>query len=223
MPQIKAVLFDLDGTLADTAQDLAYALNQVLIEQGQSPLPFETIRPVVSHGGIALIKLGFKLSPEDERFDPLRQRLLSIYENNICQKTVLFPQIQEILNDLTLNEIKWGIVTNKPGWLTYPLLDAMKITPAPETVVCGDTLEQRKPHPAPLLHACKEMQIQPEQCIYIGDARRDIEAGKAAGMQTIAIGYGYIEADDPYDSWEADYHIASEQDLREFCQNQLID
>ena len=166
MPQIKAVLFDLDGTLADTAQDLAYALNQVLIEQGQSPLPFETIRPVVSHGGIALIKLGFKLSPEDERFDPLRQRLLSIYENNICQKTVLFPQIQEILNDLTLNEIKWGIVTNKPGWLTYPLLDAMKITPAPETVVCGDTLEQRKPHPAPLLHACKEMNLLPEQCIY---------------------------------------------------------
>ncbi|MBF0265846.1 MAG: HAD-IA family hydrolase [Gammaproteobacteria bacterium] len=219
---IKAILFDLDGTLADTAQDLAFALNQVLIEQGKPALAFEKIRPVVSHGGIALIKLGFKLAPEDKEFEPLRQRLLTIYQDNICLKTVLFPQIQNILDYLESKQIKWGIVTNKPGWLTFPLLEAMDISPPPDTVVCGDTLEQRKPDPAPLFHACQQMNLAPEQCIYVGDARRDIEAGKAAGMQTIAIGYGYIESDDPFNSWEADYNLATELDLLNFCQTQLL-
>jgi N-acetyl-D-muramate 6-phosphate phosphatase len=200
---IKAVLFDLDGTFADTAPDLAAALNQVLHEEGKAPLDFEVIRPVVSHGGMALIKLGFKLPEQHPDFERLRQRLLSIYQNNISQLTTLFDGIDELLQSLENKNILWGIVTNKPGWLTDPLMAQLGLTQRASTIVSGDTTTQRKPHPEPLFYACQQINCQPAECLYIGDAERDIIAGNRAGMKTLTALFGYIEEHDTPEKWGA--------------------
>ncbi len=210
---MKAVLFDLDGTLADTAPDLANALNHVLKTNNKPALPFEEIRPVVSHGGIALIRLGFKIEPENPKFEPLRLQLLDFYKEHICDDSCLFPGLDKLLDNLDKNHIAWGIVTNKPDWLSEPLLEKLNLTNRIASLVCGNTLAEKKPHPAPLFHACKEMNISADQCIYIGDAARDIEAGKRAGMKTIAADYGYIEDHDPAEQWNADYLISDSKEL----------
>lgn len=201
MPKIKTVLFDLDGTLADTAPDLAGALNHVLKIHNYDPLPYKTIRPHVSHGGVALTTLGF--GKEHPEFDTLYQELLQYYQNNVANETTLFPGMNELLLELEQNNINWGVVTNKPAWLTNPLLDALNLTDRSSTVVSGDTLEQRKPHPAPILHACEQAGSKPSECIYIGDAARDIEAGNRAGMPSIIALFGYIAESDTPDSWGA--------------------
>jgi len=219
---MKAVLFDLDGTLADTAADLAHALNQVLIENNKAALPFEEIRPVVSHGGIALIRLGFNIEPDHPQFETYRSRLLEIYEQNICQYTVLFPGLDKLLRQLEQNNILWGIVTNKPDWLSEPLIKQLNLSHRIASLVCGNTLSERKPHPAPLFHACKTMNINPENCIYIGDAARDIEAGKRAGMITIAAAYGYIENHDPAENWQAEHIIYDSNELSSLLMPILI-
>ena len=200
----RTILFDLDGTLLDTAPDLADALNTVLLENQHSPLPFEDIRPVVSHGGIALIELGFKLDSSDPAFGPLRQRLLEVYRKNVSRRTQPFPGITELLDKLEQRGLNWGIVTNKPGWLTEPLLKDLDLFDRAACVISGDTLAERKPHPAPLLHAAELTGVEPGKAIYIGDASRDIEAGRAAGMATVAAGYGYITEDDDPNNWGAD-------------------
>lgn len=211
--RITSVLFDLDGTLADTAPDLAGALNQVLREQGREPLPFDTIRPVVSHGGIALINLGFDLTPEDEGFAPLRERLLAIYRADIARETQLFPGMAEVLDELEAQGLSWGVITNKPAWLTEPLLEALGLRQRAATVVSGDTLPQRKPHPAPMHLACREAGADPQACVYVGDAARDIEAGRVAGMATLVALWGYIgEHDRPHD-WGADAAIETPGDI----------
>ncbi len=205
MPQvIRTVLFDLDGTLADTAPDLAWALNQVLQEQGREPLPYEQIRPVVSHGGIALIKLGFAIDPQAPEFQPLRERLLAIYRANIARETRLFDGMPELLKALEARGINWGVVTNKPAWLTEPLLAALDLTPRCATTISGDTLPQRKPHPAPMLLACEQAGSQAAQCLYLGDAERDVQAGRAAGMTTLVAGFGYLGTEDHPEGWGAD-------------------
>ncbi len=153
---IRTVLFDLDGTLLDTAPDLADALNRVLEQNGRQSLPYENIRPVVSHGGIALIELGFGLAPGDPAFDGLRKQLLDTYRENISRKTRPFPGITHVLERLEERGINWGIVTNKPGWLTDPLLRDLGLYERAACVVSGDTLSERKPHPAPMLHACEQ-------------------------------------------------------------------
>lgn len=204
---IKAVLFDLDGTLADTAPDLAYALNATLIHYGKTPLSLEQIRPEVSHGGIALIRLGFNIEPDTPGFEEKRQYLLDVYKNNICRDTRLFPGMEEVLNTLEANQIRWGIVTNKPGWLTDPLMSAMQITERTPCIVSGDTCEHNKPHPQPIHYACELLAVTPEQAITIGDAGRDIEAGKAAGTKTIGALFGYLQKADPAESWQADEYI----------------
>ncbi|HID49921.1 MAG TPA: HAD family hydrolase, partial [Chromatiales bacterium] len=152
---VKTVLFDLDGTLADTAPDLAASLNAVLEANGRSPLPFETIRPAVSHGGMALIRLGFGLEPAHPDFDPLRQQLLRQYAGHIAVHTRLFPGMEEVLEHIEQSGMNWGVVTNKPGWLTRPLLEALDLMQRAACVVSGDTLAERKPDPAPMLHACE--------------------------------------------------------------------
>ncbi|MFK5913805.1 MAG: HAD-IA family hydrolase [Woeseiaceae bacterium] len=201
MPKIKTVLFDLDGTLADTAPDLAGALNHVLKIHSCAPLPYDIIRPYVSHGGVALITLGFgKAHPE---FDTLYQELLQYYQNNIANETTLFPGMNELLTELEKNNINWGVVTNKPGWLTEPLLDALNLTSRAISIVSGDTLKQRKPHPAPILHACQEAGSSAAECIYIGDAERDIEAANAAGMPSVVALFGYIAEHDAPETWGA--------------------
>lgn len=201
---IRTVLFDLDGTLLDTAPDLAYALNEVLKLADRAPLPFDTIRPVVSHGGLALVRLGFGLEPGDPEFDLHRQRLLDIYRNNIARETRPFAGMHELLDTLEQRGLNWGVVTNKPAWLTEPLLQELGLMQRAACVVSGDTLNERKPHPAPMLLACERTGSQPHECLYIGDAKRDIEAGHNAGMATLVALFGYIgENDDPHD-WGAD-------------------
>ena len=211
MPKIKTVLFDLDGTLADTAPDLANALNHVLKLHNCDPLPYETIRPHVSHGGAALTALGF--GKEHPEFDTYYKELLQHYQNNIAAETTLFPQMDELLQQLEANSINWGVVTNKPGWLTEPLLDALNLTDRAATIVSGDTLEQRKPHPAPILHACEEAGSKAEECIYIGDAARDIEAGNRAGMHSIIALFGYISESDTPEDWDAYASVQTPQEI----------
>lgn len=213
---IKAVLFDLDGTFADTAPDLAAALNQVLQEEGKPPLAYETIRPVVSHGGAALIRLGFNISQQDTDFERLKKRLLSIYQENISTHTRVFDGVNELLLKLEHKQIAWGIVTNKPGWLTNPLMQALGFMDRAATIVSGDTTDNSKPHPEPLFYACREINCLPEECIYVGDAERDIIAGNAAGMRTLTALFGYIEAGDSPESWGADAMIRHPEEIESF-------
>jgi phosphoglycolate phosphatase len=206
-PHIRTVLFDLDGTLLDTAPDLADALNRVLQEQGQQPLPLEVIRPHASHGTLALIRLGFQLSPDDPGFEPLRQRLLEIYRDNIANKTRLFSGTDTLLHEIERLGLNWGVVTNKPAFLTEPLLQQLALTPRTACIVSGDTTPNRKPDPEPMLHACHLAGSKAEQCLYVGDAQRDIEAGKNAGMLTLVALYGYIGEHDNPETWGADSMI----------------
>lgn len=211
--RVRTVLFDLDGTLADTAPDLAYALNTLLEEEAKTKLPFETIRPAASHGGIALIKLGFGLSPDDPAFNRLRQRFLDIYQQNIARETRIFDGMQAILDELENRQLNWGVVTNKPGFLTEPLMDQLAIREKAVCIISGDSTPNRKPHPEPLLYACTRAGSEPAQCLYVGDAERDIVAGHNAGMQTLVALYGYIAEEDDPAAWGADGMINHPKDI----------
>lgn len=213
---IRAVLFDLDGTLLDTAPDLAAALNDVLLEQGRQPHSFEAIRPHVSHGGSALVQFGFGMTPEHEDFDRLRERFLEIYRNNIARHTRPFAGMLEVLDALEQRGLRWGVVTNKPAWLTLPLMEALALHSRAGSIVSGDTLPQRKPHPEPLFHACREIGLDASECLYVGDAERDIAAGRAAGMTTLVALFGYLgEQDDPA-QWLADAMIQDPREILDF-------
>lgn len=209
----RTVLFDLDGTLLDTAPDLANALNAVLQANGRPALPFEIIRPAVSHGGNALIELGFGLKPDDAAFGTLRRQLLDFYENNIARETRLFPGMEAVLEHIETSGLNWGVVTNKPGWLTDPLMDALQLTGRAAGIVSGDTLKERKPHPAPLLYACRLIGSEPHQCLYVGDAERDIQAGRNAGMTTLAALFGYLLDTDRPETWGATALIHQPRDI----------
>ena len=210
---INTVFFDLDGTLADTAPDLAFALNGVLGEEGLRPLPFETIRPVVSHGGVALIRLGFGIEPDHHDFERLRRRLLDIYKNNLATETALFPGMAELLVRIEERGMKWGVVTNKPAWLTDPLMEALNLSSRAASIVSGDTTSHRKPHPEPLHHACRLAGCISGECVYVGDAERDIEAGRRAGMRTVAALFGYLTDDDRPERWGADAMVTQPLDI----------
>lgn len=207
---IRGVLFDLDGTLVDTAPDLAAALNHTLRTQGRSELPFAEIRPHVSHGSGALIECGFSIKEELEpdRFDELRQILLDFYLQNIASHSLLFAGMESLLEKLEANDTPWGVVTNKPAYLTDPLMQALGLDRRSKVTVSGDTLKQRKPDPAPLHLACERLGLKPHSVLYIGDAERDIIAGRRAGMATMIAEYGYIEDHAELDSWQADSRIA---------------
>ena len=211
--RITAVLFDLDGTLADTAPDLAHALNRTLEHFGQPTLPFEEIRPVVSHGGIALIRRGFNMEPDEPGFEERRLYLLDVYLKNICTHTRLFPGMDAVLHHLCRKQHPWGIVTNKPAWLTDPLMAALPMPCSTRVIISGDTLPQRKPHPAPLLHAAQQLGVKPSHCLYVGDAERDMEAGQAAGMRTACALFGYLQEQDRPNDWQADIQLQRPEDL----------
>jgi 2-phosphoglycolate phosphatase len=202
-----AVLFDLDGTLVDTAPDLANALNETLKHFGRKPLAFDTIRPQVSHGGIALIRLGFEIEPGDKYFEDYRRFLLQYYQNNLTVNSRLFDGMQELLGFLESSNIPWGIVTNKPSWLTDPLMQQMGLDERAACIVSGDTCTNKKPHPEPIHHACDIAGVISENCWYIGDAERDIEAGNAAGCTTVTALFGYLNHDDKPETWQADHMI----------------
>lgn len=204
-PPVTTVLFDLDGTLADTAPDLAFALNRLRLEQGRQELPFAAIRDHVSHGSTALVRIGFpELDPKGDAFARLRQRFLEIYNENLYLDTRLFPGIESLLAYLEKQRMRWGVVTNKPAFLTDPLMRALGLFERAACVVSGDTTDERKPHPKPLLHACELAASAPAQCLYVGDASRDIEAGRAAGMHTLVALYGYIDDTQVPQDWGAD-------------------
>lgn len=212
-PQIQTILFDLDGTLLDTAPDLAQALNATLQANGRAALSFEQIRPAVSHGGSALIRLGFQLEPQHPQFEPLRAQLLDYYQAHIADETRLFPGMEKVLEYIEARGLSWGVVTNKPGWLTEPLLEALDLQRRAASVVCGDTLNECKPHPAPLLHACKLIGTAPGQCLYVGDAERDITAGHNAGMTTLVALFGYLMDSDRPEDWGANALIQQPADI----------
>ena len=197
---IKGVLFDLDGTLLDTAQDFHESLNQLRAEEALQPLSFETVRAQVSHGGHALVRLGFG-NLEPVAHETMRMRLLNIYRQRLAKFTRLFEGGDEMLDAIEQRGLAWGIVTNKPGWLTDPLLIEVKLHGRVRAVVSGDTLSERKPHPLPLLHAANSMGIDPAACVFVGDAERDAQAAKAAGMYSLIAGFGYIGDDDRADEW----------------------
>ncbi|PHV11768.1 HAD family hydrolase [Chitinimonas sp. BJB300] len=210
---IKAILFDLDGTLADTALDLGGALNRLLAEEGQPPVPYEKIRPIASHGARGLVELGFGLHRNDPGFDALRLRFLDHYEDGFQHETVLFEGINALLETLAARGIKWGIITNKPMRFTDRLVPALGFSIAPAVVVSGDTVGVAKPDPRPMQHACEQIGVDPSQCWYVGDAERDIVAGRAVGMKTVLAGYGYIAETDRPEEWGADLRIAHPLEL----------
>lgn len=205
--KINTVLFDLDGTLIDTAPDMAAALDILCDEENQPRLPFQQIRPVVSNGSIALVTLAFGDTIDDSTLEHLKQRYLEIYKEGLAVHSRLFDEMDELLFKLEHNDIKWGVVTNKPGWLTEPLMAALMLDHRAACIVSSDSTENRKPHPEPMYYACRLTGSQPEDCVYIGDARRDIEAGHNAGMKTVIAEYGYIGDWEDTDDWQADFHI----------------
>jgi phosphoglycolate phosphatase len=207
----RGVLFDLDGTLVDTAPDLVAVLNALLVERGRVRMPYAVARNEVSNGAVGLLKLGFGATADRADLENLRQRFLEIYLRDVCVKSRLFVDIDELFKQMT--DVRWGIVTNKPGVFTDALLAELGIASRWSSVVSGDRLPQRKPDPAPLLLAAAELGVSPAGCIYVGDAPRDIEAGRAAGMTTVAAAFGYIRpTEDPY-AWGADAVVRQPREL----------
>jgi phosphoglycolate phosphatase len=208
MNSIRAVLFDLDGTLADTAPDLGGALNRLLTELGRPTLPLEASRPLTSSGARGMLKAGLGLTPDHAEYEGLRLRFLELYEANLCRDTQLFDGIPELLDALESRSLPWGIVTNKAERFTLPLLRALQLDGRTACVVGGDTAPRPKPHPDPLLHAAARLGLPTAACLYVGDDLRDVQAARAAGMPVLAAAYGYLGEDADPTLWQADAVIA---------------
>lgn len=210
-----AILFDLDGTLVDTAPDMVAVLLAMQKDHGLDLVSYDLARSHVSRGAIALVRLAFP-NAADELVMELHKDYLDRYEDAVCVDSALFPDIGDLLNALDAGEHPWGIVTNKPTRMTEPLLLALGLSTRTACVICGDTLPQRKPDPEPLLHASRQIGVPSNRAIYVGDSLRDIEAGRAAGMGTIAASYGYITEDDDPASWQADLIVSDPRELTHY-------
>ena len=206
--QVDAVLFDLDGTLADTAGDLSVALNLVRADRGLAPVPLAGLRAHASSGARGLIGAGMGITPEAPEYEELREAFLAHYASCLAETTVLFAGVPELLDALERRRLPWGIVTNKFSRFTRPVVNALALAQRASTVVSGDTTPHAKPHPAPLLHAASGLRVPPSRCMYVGDDLRDIVAGNAAGMATIVAEYGYIGTGGASDTWPATGWIA---------------
>jgi phosphoglycolate phosphatase len=206
--RIRGVLFDLDGTLLDTAPDMGATLNALLAEQGLAALPQATIRPHVSKGSRALVTLGFGAAPAAEHAIRI-QRFLALYSQRLVVDTRPFEGVLPLLARLEEEGIAWGIVTNKPAWLAQPLLQTLELLPRAGVVVCGDTLSERKPSPMPLLHASEKLGLRPAECLFVGDSEIDMRAARSAGMPALGARYGYFDASDRPGEWPADGWIES--------------
>ncbi|MCK4834578.1 MAG: HAD-IA family hydrolase [Gammaproteobacteria bacterium] len=206
---MSTVLFDLDGTLIDTAPDMAAALEILCDEEQHARLPYDEVRPIVSNGSVALVTLAFGERLDSQTLERLKSRYLEIYQDHLAVHSQLFDEMDDLLRRLEKNDIKWGVVTNKPGWLTEPLMESLGLHTRAACIVSSDSTKNRKPHPEPMFYACKLTGAQPEECAYVGDAQRDIEAGQNAGMKTIVAEYGYIPDSENTEDWQADHHIQS--------------
>jgi 2-phosphoglycolate phosphatase len=213
----EAVLFDLDGTLADTAPDLGAALNQLLQEQGRPPLPMELLRPHVSSGARGMIGAGLGITPADPRYAALQQRFLAIYQDALCVGTRLFQGMAEHLDALEVRAIPWGIVTNKSQRFAIPLLEQLGLRQRTVCIVCGDSARRAKPHAHPMQLASAVIGIAATDCIYIGDDERDVISGRAAGMRTIVAGWGYLGDGSLPGEWGADAIAAAPHEILGFA------
>ncbi len=207
---INTILFDLDGTLIDTAPDLAFALNVLLKDNGNHEKPYDEIKPLVAFGGKALVKFGFDCDESHPSFTDRHQRLLEIYTDNIDRKSKYFDGINDLIRVIKDRKMYWGIVTNKPENLTHLLLDKLNVNP--DVVVCGDTLEFNKPHPAPLLYACAQLAVLPKNCLFVGDDKNDMLAASNANIKSVAVNYGYGKVEK---NWQYDYLIDQPEELLE--------
>lgn len=210
---IHAVLFDLDGTFADTAPDLANALNTLLAARGRPPQPLERARRVASSGARGLIGLGFDLRPGDPGYEALVDEFLDLYKRDLCRDTRMFPGIPELLETIEARGLPWGIVTNKAERFTFPLMRLLGLEGRAGCVICGDSTPFRKPHPEPMFAAARAIDRSPEGCIYLGDDERDMLAGRAAGMRVAVARYGYLGTGKPPEAWDADHHFEDPREL----------
>lgn len=208
----RLVLFDFDGTLADTAPDLAAAANKQRQRKGLPPLPYEALRPLASQGARGLLRASLEMLPDHPEYDAYRTQFLQDYEAEMTVLTTLFPGVPELLGTLKENGYRWGIVTNKLEYLALPIVEHLGLHMECVVTVGGDTTGHSKPHPQPLLHAARQAGTDPAHCIYVGDDERDIVAGKAAGMRTVAAAYGYCEASE-VKAWQADAIAHSPEEL----------
>jgi phosphoglycolate phosphatase len=214
---LRAVLFDLDGTVLDTAPDMVNALNALRAENGRPSLPYAQVRSAVSHGAARVVAVGFA-DAEPGAVAGLQRRFLEIYRGALSHETRLFPGMQQVLDTLDARGMRSGIVTNKAAWLTEPLLEELDLRRRFACVVSGDTLALRKPHPEPLLHAAALAGVAAHECIYVGDAERDVQAAHAAGMPALVANYGYLRADEDSRAWGGDDYLEQPLDLLDWLE-----
>ena len=210
---IDAVLFDLDGTLIDSAPDLGAAADKMRTDRGLESLPLSLYRPMAGAGARGMIAIAFGWTPEDAGFDGLKEEFFANYESRLVEQTYVFEGVADLITRICQGGLKWGVVTNKSARFTIPLTQAMPLFITAQTIISGDTMPHAKPHPAPLLEAARQLELAPERCIYVGDDERDIVAGRAAGMPTVAAAYGYLGAVADTAGWKADFTIALPSDL----------
>ena len=211
--RLRAVLFDLDGTLVDSAPDLAGACNEMRIERGLAPLPYDRLRRMVGSGARGMVGVSFGLAPESPGYLELRDEFLARYEARLTRETKVFEDMLPVLAWLERERLPWGIVTNKATRFAVPLVAALGLADRVATLVCGDTVAHSKPHPAPLVEAARRLEVAPERCAYVGDDRRDVDAGAAAGMVTIVAAWGYLGEGDAPAAWGADRLIERPAEL----------
>lgn len=214
----QVMLFDLDGTLIDSAPDLAGAANDLRALHGLPPLPHEALRPMVGTGARGMVGVAFGVFPEDMRFVELRDAFLARYAERLLQQTQVFEAMVPVLDALDAAGLRWGIVTNKAMRFTAPLVDGLGLSGRAAVVIAGDSTPHAKPHPAPLLEAARRMNVASASCVYIGDDHRDIVAGRAAGMGTLAAGWGYLGQGEPVHAWGADGVLSSPADLLQWLE-----
>ncbi len=212
-PRVDAVLFDLDGTLIDSAPDLAGAANELRVSHGLAPLPFDVLRPMVGAGARGMVGVAFGAGPGDDRYDALRADFLLRYEARLLRETVVFTAVESALQRLEHAALPWGIVTNKVLRFAEPIVEGLALHRRAATLIGGDSTPFAKPHPEPLLEAARRLGVAPARCVFVGDDLRDVQAGRAAGMATLAAAWGYLGQGEPIGGWGADAVIDDPQDL----------
>ncbi len=211
MPRV--VLFDLDGTLVDSAPDLAGAGNEMRLQRGLPALPYEQLRPMVGSGARGMVGAALRVTPDDPDFAALRDEFLARYEARLTRETRIFDAVLPVLAALDSASIRWGIVTNKVARYTHPVVQGLGLASRAAVVICGDSTPHSKPHPAPLLEAARRIGVAASGCVYVGDDLRDVQAGRAAGMRTVAAAWGYLGLGEPISAWNADAVIDSPSEL----------